>query len=86
MNPPFENSADIDHVRHAYELLSVGGRLVSVMCKGPFFRSDAKSREFREWLDGLDHEVEELPEDAFQGVEAFRQTGVQTCLVTIDKA
>ncbi len=87
MNPPFDRQgADIDHVRHAYELLSVGGRLVSVMCKGPFFRSDTKSREFREWLNGLDHDVEELPEGAFQGIDAFRQTGVQTCLVTIDKA
>ena len=76
MNPPFEQGADIDHVRHAYDLLAEGGRVVSVMCKGPFFRSDAKSCEFRDWLDGLDSTVEDLPEDAFQGVEAFRQTGV----------
>jgi len=85
-NPPFEKSAEIDHVRHAYDLLSEGGRLVSVMSKGPFFRSDSKSREFRQWLDGLEHDVIELPEDAFRGVDAFRQTGVQTCLVTINKA
>ena len=85
-NPPFERGADIEHVRHAFDQLAPGGRLVSVMSKGPFFRSDAKSREFREWLDGLDHDVEELPEDAFRGVESFRQTGVQTCLVTINKA
>ena len=86
MNPPFEQMAEIEHVRHAFDLLSEGGRLVSVMSRGPFFRSDAKSREFREWLDGLDHDVEELPEDTFRGVEAFRQTGVQTCLVTINKS
>ena len=85
MNPPFEKMAEIEHVRHAFNLLAPGGRLVGVMSKGPFFRSDNKSREFREWLDGHDHEVEELPEDAFRGVEAFRQTGVQTCLVTINK-
>ncbi len=85
LNPPFEAGAEIEHVRHAFELLSVGGRLVSVMSKGPFFRSDNKSREFREWLDGLEHDVQELPEDAFRGVEAFRQTGVQTCLVVINK-
>ena len=84
-NPPFERGADIEHVRHAFELLAPGGRLVSVMSKGPFFHSDTKSRDFREWLDGLDHDVEELPADAFRGVEAFRQTGVQTCLVTINK-
>ena len=85
-NPPFEKGADVEHVRHAFKLLAPAGRLVSVMSKGPFFRSDAKSREFREWLDSLDHDVAELPADAFRGVDAFRQTGVQTCLVTINKA
>jgi Methyltransferase small domain len=86
MNPPFEHGQDIDHVRHAYELLAAGGRLVSVVCEGPFFRSEQKSVAFREWLDELSADIEQLPEDAFQGVDAFRQTGVKTRLVTIDKA
>ena len=30
-------------------------------------------------------EVEELPEDAFKGVEAFRQTGVRTKLVMLTR-
>lgn len=85
MNPPFEKGAEIDHVRHAHELLSVGGRLVSVMSRGQFFRSDAKSSGFREWLGGLDHEVHELPSDAFRGVDAFRETGVETAIVVINK-
>jgi len=85
MNPPFEHGQDIEHVRHAYELLARGGRLVSVVCEGPFFRSDAKSVAFREWLDECGADVEQLPEDAFAGVDAFRQTGVKTRLVTIDK-
>ena len=85
MNPPFEHGQDIDHVRHAYELLAAGGRFVSVVCEGPFFRSDAKSVAFREWLDELGADIEQLPDDAFQGVDAFRQTGVKTRLVTIDK-
>ena len=38
MNPPFENGQDIEHVQHAYSLLAPGGRLVSVVCEGPFFR------------------------------------------------
>lgn len=87
MNPPFEKGADIDHVRHAYELLEEDGRVVAIMSQGPFFRSDNKSREFREWLESLDYvHDEELPEEAFQGVDAFRQTGVRTRLVVIDKA
>ena len=30
MNPPFENGHDIDHVRHAYELLNDGGKVVAI--------------------------------------------------------
>lgn len=85
MNPPFENSQDAEHVQHAYTLLAPGGRLVSVMCEGPFFRSDVKSVAFRDWLAAVGGETEELPVDAFQGKEAFRETGVRTRLVTITK-
>jgi len=85
MNPPFADGQDIEHIRHAYSLLSPGGRLVSVISEGPFFRSDKQSIAFREWLDELAGETEQLPEDAFQGREAFRETGVRTRLITINK-
>jgi signal transduction histidine kinase len=85
MNPPFESGQDIEHVRHAYSLLSPGGRLVSVVCEGPFFRVDNKSVKFRDWLEEVHAEVEKLPEDAFQGREAFRETGVRTRLVAIQR-
>lgn len=85
MNPPFEQGQDMTHVRHAYHLLAPGGRLVAVMSEGPFFREDANSKAFRSWLDEVEHDVEKLPEDAFKGVEAFRQTSVRTAIVTIDK-
>jgi len=86
MNPPFEHGQDVEHVRHAYKLLAGGGRLVSVVCEGPFFRSDARSAAFREWLEEVRADVEQLPDDAFRGVDAFRQTGVKTRLVVIDKS
>ena len=86
MDAEFENLSDADHVRHAFDQLASGGRLVSVMSVGPFFRSDTKAEQFREWLEDLDHDLEDLPEDAFKGVEAFRQTGVRTKLLTITKA
>lgn len=54
MNPPFERGQDIEHVRHAYSLLLPGGRLISVMSEGTFYRQDRKATEFRQWLDGLD--------------------------------
>jgi len=85
MNPPFEKAQEVDHVRHAYDCLAPGGRLVSVMSEGPFFRQDNRSQEFRTWLDDLGGESEPLPEDAFQGAEAFRETGVRTRLVSLDK-
>ena len=86
MNPPFErgNNSDIDHVRHAYSLLADNGRLVSVMGSGALQRSDAKSEQFRSWLDELGAEVIDLPDGAFDGSDAFRQTRVSTKLVVID--
>ncbi|MGI6129889.1 MAG: diguanylate cyclase domain-containing protein, partial [bacterium] len=83
MNPPFEKGQDIDHVRHAYDLLKPGGRLVSIMSEGPFFRGDKKSKDFREWLDEIGGESEKLPEGAFKSSE--RPTGVNTRMVVIDK-
>ena len=82
---PFANGLDIDHVRHAFDQLAPGGRVVAVMSEGPFFRQDRKASEFREWLDALAGESEQLPEDSFRGVEAFRETGVRTRLVSIEK-
>lgn len=85
MNPPFEKAQEIDHVRHAYRWLDIGGRLVSVMSPGPFSRNDRKSVEFREWLDRVGAEVEDLPAGSFSGADAFRQTGVSTKLVVINR-
>jgi protein-L-isoaspartate O-methyltransferase len=85
MNPPFESGADIDHVRHAFDLLAPGGRLVAIMSEGPFFRSDRKAEAFRQWLESVDGHSEKLPDGSFAGKDAFRQTGVATRLVTIEK-
>jgi hypothetical protein len=87
MNPPFSGGQDMAHIRHAYELLATGGRLVAIASEHGFFASDAKSVAFREWLCSLDdaHD-EELPDDAFKGVDAYRQTGVKTRLLVINKS
>ncbi len=83
MNPPFETLQDIDHVRHAYDLLKPGGRVVAIMSEGPFFRNDKKATAFRDWLDDMGGTAEKLPEGAFKSSE--RPTGVATRLVVIDK-
>lgn len=81
MNPPFERLQDIDHVRHAYELLASGGRLVSIMSASPFFQATAKAITFREWLDAVDGQADSLPPNSFKE----SGTGVNAYLVTIDR-
>jgi len=66
MNPPFENGQDVDHVIHAHRCLANGGIMVSVMCEGPFFRRDRKSREFRQWLQIWHGYSESLPAESFR--------------------
>jgi len=82
MNPPFENAQEIDHVLHAYQLLAPGGRIVSVMSEGPFFRSDKKSETFRDFVDNYGWS-EKLPEGSF--LKSRNSTGVNTRLVVIEK-
>ena len=81
MNPPFEELQDIDHVRHAYDFLTKGGAMVSVMSEGPFFRGDKKAVEFRSWLASVGGTSERLPEDSFKE----SGTGVNARLVVIKK-
>lgn len=81
MNPPFEKLADIDHVLHAFKRLKSGGRLVSVMSPGPFFRDTGKAKGFRMWLDELGGEVVELPEGSFKS----SGTGVASRLIIVDR-
>lgn len=65
MNPPFTRHQDIDHVRHAYDLLDAGGILVAIMCESTFFRTDKKSVEFRDFLDSVYAQTIKLEPGAF---------------------
>ena len=85
MNPPFSNRRDIEHVRHAYELLKPGGRIVAIMGEGSFFGSDKKATEFREWLDSLNGTSEKLEDGAFLDPTLPVNTGVAARMVVIDK-
>lgn len=83
MNPPFERGQDIDHVRHAYDLLKPGGRVVAIMSEGSFSRNDRKATEFRDWMESVGGESERLEEGAFK--KGFTPTAVSSRIVTIDK-
>ena len=80
MNPPFARQADVDHVLHAYELLALGGRLVSVMSAGAKFRCNRKTDVLRALIEEHGH-IEDLPKHAFHE----SGTDVHTVLVTLDK-
>jgi len=81
MNPPFENSQDIDHVRHAYSCLKSNGAMISVMCEGPFFRDDNKAATFRYWFNTIGGRSYKLPPKAFHE----SGTDIHTRLVVIHK-
>ncbi len=81
MNPPFAGQADIDHVRHAWELLKPGGILVAIMSASVDFRTNRKAEEFRQFLRDHDAEIEHLDEDAFKE----SGTMVRTIMVKIRK-
>ncbi len=85
MTPPFERAQDIDHILHAYNSLKDGGRLVAIGSTGPFFRTDAKSVEYRQFLDDVGAEVSDIPAGAFNGAGVFRATGISTKMIVIQK-
>ena len=82
MNPPFSRQQDIDHIRAAFGILNPGGILVSVVSVSPFFRSNKKSIEFRDWLDANNAEIIDVPAGAFKA----SGTNIPTKIIKIVKA
>lgn len=85
MNPPFEHCQDIKHVRHAFDLLKPGGRLVAIVSEHPFFGADSDSINFREWLPKHKHSIIPLPAGSFTGPGALHQTSVASRIVCINR-
>ncbi|MGA5767383.1 methyltransferase [Streptomyces pseudogriseolus] len=81
MNPPFARQADITHVKHAYEALKPGGRLVAVMSAGVTFRQTSAAVAFRSRLAALGGQLHPLPEGAFKE----SGTGVNTVIAVLPK-
>jgi predicted RNA methylase len=81
MNPPFEVSQDIHHVRKAYEVLADGGVMGAVMSVGATFRGDRVAGDFRDWLRSVKGYQEQLPEGSFKA----SGTMTNTCFVVIRK-
>lgn len=78
MNPPF--SAEQEHIKHAYNLLKTGGKIVAITSPSWTFNSNRKSEEFRNWFYKIGGEiVEELKSGTFE------MTGVSSKIVVIEK-
>jgi len=72
MNPPFDHGSDIEHIRHAYRMLSPGGRLVAICANGP--RQQEELGEIcSAWID--------LPTGSFKE----QSTHVSTAIVVIER-
>lgn len=80
-NPPFKRNQDIDHIRHMFELLKPGGRLVSLSGTSWTFGSQKKQRAFRDWLEETDYDRYDYDQGVFKSVGA----GVGGIVLVIDK-
>jgi phospholipid N-methyltransferase len=76
MNPPFADYQDIEHIKHAYNMLKPGGRLVAICANGP--RQNAELRSLVEQCGG---EWEDLPPNTFK----HAHTSVNTALLLLTK-
>ena len=85
MNPPFSDGRDIQHVRHAYDLLKPGGRLVAIIGESAFFNQNKRATEFREWLESVGGTDEKLPEGTFNDPSLPVNTGANARMVVIEK-
>lgn len=81
MNPPFTKHQDVKHILHAWECLRDGGTLVSIVSESPFFREDKISKEFRDWLEENNADVESLESGEFKE----SGTMVKTRLIVVKK-
>jgi predicted RNA methylase len=88
MNPPFDRGRDCDHVRHAWQFLKPGGRLVAVMSARAEFGEDARHRALHKLVDAADsigwgrRKWFDLPAGSF----AHAGTNVNTVILAIKKA
>ena len=72
MNPPFQNGADIIHIRHALTMLKSGGRLVALCANGP---------RQHEALEPITSTWEALPNNSFKE----EGTSVSVAMIIINK-
>ena len=83
LNPPFGRGEEVKHIRHAYDCLLPGGRMVAIAPESITFRREPIYQEFRQWLSDKCSLIEALPDGSFLGSD--RSTHVRTRILVFDK-
>jgi protein-L-isoaspartate O-methyltransferase len=86
MNPPFSNQQAATHVRHAFDLLTPGGKLVAIMPEYWFSAKQPHHKAFQEWMTQSTRGhfcTEELPDNTFINDESY--TNVKTRILLMEK-
>lgn len=65
-NPPFTNNQDIKHVMKMWDHLAEGGQMAVIMSKHWQFASDKASKDFRSFIESIDHDITDLPAGSFK--------------------
>lgn len=81
MNPPFDRERDVDHVVHALNFLKPDGQLVAIMSAGTEFRQTKKSIAFRQIMEDMGADWNDLPPNSFSSVG----TNVNTGFIVVSK-
>lgn len=80
-NPPFTKNQDIKHIKHMYDFLKPGGRIVSMSSNSWRYGTQKLQVEFVDWLSELDHTLHPVPAGAFKS----SGTNIATTLIVINK-
>lgn len=80
-NPPFAKNQDIDHIKHMFDKLYSGGRLVSIASIHWQIASGKKETAFRQWLDNHGAKIRSIERGTFKE----SGTMIEGCIVVITK-
>lgn len=86
MNPPFDRGRDCDHVRHAWQFVKPGGKLVAIMAARAEYGDDARHKALHRLIDGAQSCYGREPwHDLPPGSFAHAGTQVNTVALTLRK-
>ena len=85
MNPPFYGTHYMNHIRHAYDFLKPGGKLISILPASASVNSGKKHEAFRKWVNERPYSCtgafSDLPMESFKS----SGTNINTCIIEIKK-